>query len=116
MPYALSIGVDYNLFWHLTPKKLKAFYKAEEMKQKKQDTEMWFMGRYVVNALLCTICNSSLFRKKGSEPFEYPQHPFLYDETEHEEVQNESKEQCAVYEMKQRIRMLEEQGLKPSPK
>ena len=36
LPGALQIGVDYGLFWRLTPKKLEPFLKAYESKQKEQ--------------------------------------------------------------------------------
>ena len=49
-------------------------------------------------------------------PFEYPDMPFLQQEAKERENSNvESNEEIAVYEMKQRIRQLEKQGLPESP-
>lgn len=30
----MAIGVPYDIFWHLTPKKLESFYKAHQMKMR----------------------------------------------------------------------------------
>lgn len=74
---ALAIGVPFDLFWHLTPVKLESFYKADELKRKRRDEEMWFQGLYFKSALECTVCNSFLWRGKNSEPSRYVEKPFL---------------------------------------
>jgi hypothetical protein len=55
LPDALAWGVDYNLFWKLTPKTLEPFRKAEvkrlEAKAKDMDILAWMVGKYTVHAL-----------------------------------------------------------------
>ena len=50
LPGALQIGVDYGLFWRLTPKKLEPFLKAYESRQKEQlefiNIAGWVNGMY----------------------------------------------------------------------
>ena len=46
---------------------------------------------------------------------EYIEKPMLQDEKENTSGNTESKEECAVYEMKQRINLLRQQGLPESP-
>lgn len=80
LPNALSIGVPYELFWHLTPNKLTAFYEAYKIEQKMKDQEMWRMGMYVADALYATVCNAFLWKKKGEKPNTYPDKPYSYQD------------------------------------
>ena len=77
LPNALAIGVPYETFWHLTPKKLKAFYKSHEIRRKIGDEKMWMMGLYVASALDSTVCNAFLWRRKGEKGHGYEKQPFL---------------------------------------
>lgn len=47
----LSINGDYNLFWKLTPRTLQFFFRAEEMRQKRQhnidDLHNYQLGVYI---------------------------------------------------------------------
>lgn len=43
---------------------------------------MWVMGQYVSQALLSTVCNGFIWRKKGQKPFEYPNSPLLHEKSE----------------------------------
>lgn len=95
LPNALAIGVPYETFWHLTPKKLKAFYNAHEIKRKIRDEDMWIMGMYVASALDSTVCNAFLWRKKGEKGHTYEEKPFLQKS---EEKEHEKKNERPEYE------------------
>jgi hypothetical protein len=111
------MGVDYQLFWHLNPIKLRAFEEADRIRTEKQDYLNWLLGRYVMFALDASVCNSWLWRNKGDAPHKYINKPFLVqmEEKEEENTYKEAKEQIAVIEMKKRMKMLESQGLPESP-
>lgn len=79
MPFALSIGVPYDVFWHLTPNKLPSFYKAYELKRKIQDENMWIMGQYIMSALDSTVCNNSFWKGKNGKPSKYIEKPIMSD-------------------------------------
>lgn len=111
LPNALAIGVPYETFWHLTPKKLKSFYKAYELKRKLQDEQMWFMGQYVLSAVSMAVEHNLHGRKARSK---YIEKPILQTERSPGNGNPESNEQVAVFEMKQRINMLKG-GLPESP-
>lgn len=100
LPNALAVGVPYDLFWHLTPKKLNVFYKAYKIKLREKDTLNWQMGQYI-----CAAIGTIL---KGT----YPNKPLFQFAEEKEEKDNEA---VAVYEMKRRTKQLEKMGLLPSP-
>ena len=74
MPNAIAMGVSYELFWHLNPKKLKAFYDAEKIKRINFDTQMWFMGQYVKSAVGTAVEHCLAGRKAQSK---YVEKPFL---------------------------------------
>lgn len=105
-------------FMKSKPIELISYGLAYKMQRKKQDEELWRMGIYVAHALECTVCNSIWFRGKHSKPFEYPKEPILFKEEKDQmrgNIYKESQEEIAVFEMKQRIRELEKQGLPQSP-
>lgn len=112
LPNALAIGVPYETFWHLTPKKLKAFYKAYELKRKLLDEQMWFMGQYVLSAVSMAVEHNLHGKKARSK---YIEKPILQTEQNTDNANPESREQVAVFEMKQRINVLKQQGLPQSP-
>lgn len=55
LPQALLIGVDYNLFWSMTPKKLKPFIEAQKQKDKAEfemmNYQCWLTGLYNLHAI-----------------------------------------------------------------
>lgn len=116
MPDALAAGVPYDVFWHLSPRKLKAFYKAHRTRRELRDEEMWYLGQYMYSSVLTALdhfINGSKakakyvekpFRKKAEDIFCDGKHQY-----------NESREEVAVYEMKQRTKIIEQQGLPMSP-
>lgn len=64
------MGVEYDLFWTLTPKSLSPFFKAFELKQtmnqEMMDVEAWQHGVYIQMAV------ASIMDSKN----EYPKEPF----------------------------------------
>lgn len=60
------IGVDYELFWSLTPKTLQPFIKAFDLKRKYDDTLNWQLGGYIRDAI------GSSLNSKGK----YPNKPY----------------------------------------
>ena len=67
LPNALSIGVDYDLFWSLNPKSLEPFVKAFSLKEKHADYLAWLQGKYIQMAVGSTL----------SKEVKYPSKPFL---------------------------------------
>lgn len=72
MPDALSIGIEWNLFWSLNPKKLEPFAKAHKKRVKEQDAMIHsWIGSYGISALIFAI--SKCFNK--SSQYEYIKEP-----------------------------------------
>ncbi len=68
------MGVPYDLFWHLNPRKLLSFAEAYRRKRQQQSDDMWLMGQYVASALDATVCNAMplIKRKQKGRYFEKP--------------------------------------------
>ena len=92
LPSALAVGVPYELFWHLTPKKIDAFYKANKIQRQIKDEEMWMLGQYVMSALDATVCNTFLWRKKGEKCHSYIEKPILLSIVESDDKKKISTE------------------------
>lgn len=104
----MAIGVPYDVFWHLTPKKLESFYKADEIKRKRRDEEAWFQGMYFASAINSTICNA--FREKGKLE-KYIETPFLQDLGMSEEERNEKELQKMLLAEEMWIKQAKQKGL-----
>ena len=70
----MAIGMTYEQYWYDDPLMVRAFYKAEQIRQEMMDQQAWLNGAYVAQALDATVGN--MFRKKGQQPSEYPKEPF----------------------------------------
>lgn len=66
------MGVSYETFWHLTPKKLEYFLKAYKTKIKMQDEQMWIMGMYIQSAVGTAVEHCLAGRKAKSEYIDKP--------------------------------------------
>jgi hypothetical protein len=81
--FYMSIGVSYDEYWHGNYAKLQYYYKAYEMRQKrdsyKTDYEAWLQGAYNYEA----VCDASPlfnpFAKKETKAHPYPQQPHSYE-------------------------------------
>ena len=80
LPHALTIGIDYRLFWHLTPKKISAFEKAYNMKRELEDEKMWQLGMYIQSAVSVAIDHSMNGKKAKSKYLEKPLMKIAKDE------------------------------------
>lgn len=87
MPNALAVGVSYETFMRLTPKKLTVFYKAYRIKMQLRDEEMWRNGMYTFSAFSTVIANS--FSKTAKA--EYLKHPLLEGVKQKEEISEEKR-------------------------
>jgi hypothetical protein len=70
------VGVPYETFWNLNPKKLKPFYKAYQLKLEEKNNELWLLGAYTYNAIISASPIFNPFAKKGTKPLPYLDKPF----------------------------------------
>lgn len=86
----MAIGMTYEQYWYGDPLMVRAFYKADKLRQERIDEEAWLNGLYITNALEATVGNA--FRKKGQTPFEYPKEPFLLTEKKEKQKEQDERE------------------------
>lgn len=95
------------------PKELEPFDKAHENKIKEQDClqHMWW-GNYGISAF--EVALDRILNGEKSK-LEYIKKPIFNEIGNTDNTNKESKEEIAVFEMKQRTRLLEKSGLPESP-
>lgn len=100
LPHSLAIGIPYTLFWHLTPKKIKAFEKAYEIRRKIDDEKAYMQGIYTLKAISVVAENVMAGLCKRKAQAEYFKEPLLtanQPPTE-EELQKQREEFVAMLE------------------
>lgn len=107
------MGISITEFKHMNPKMLEMCMKGYEQRRRLED-EQWFL-RFREYGIISAALGVRLGMNKGK--VEYPDKPYFYEENNKkiENTNKESNEEVAVFEMKQRIRMLRESGLPESP-
>lgn len=97
-----------------SPADMKPYLKAHEEELKEKDYLAWLSNQYTLSAVSVAVEHCLAGRKAKSK---YIKKPFLQDISEHKERNGykESKEETAVFEMKQRINLLRRSGLPESP-
>lgn len=81
-PYYLAIGMSYEQFWFDEPSIVAAYRKADEIRRRRMNEELWLSGIYTSEALASTVGN--MFSK---EKYHYPSEPKPITRAEVEERQ-----------------------------
>lgn len=65
----MAMGVSYDEFWTLNPRKISVIVEGHKLKRQVIDEQQWMLGDYVFSAVSIALGNA--FRKKGVQPKEY---------------------------------------------
>ena len=65
----MAMGISYEEFWKLNPRKINVIVEGYKLKRKVEDEKSWLLGEYVFDAVSLAIGNA--LRKKGVKPKEY---------------------------------------------
>lgn len=68
----MTIGVSEEKFWDSTPNELKPYRKADEIRRKQKDYDMWMMGAYVTNAVSVAVSNALAGKKSRAKYLDKP--------------------------------------------
>lgn len=104
--------MSWNDFWGMNPHILKVLIKGYKEKLKEDDYLAWHFNQYTLSAVTVAVDRCLNGNKARAE---YIKRPIMSDHEESESGYTESNEEVAVYEMKQRTKMLENIGLPESP-
>ena len=93
-PYYLSIGMSPDQYWDGDPTLAKHYRKAEELRRKRRNEELWLQGMYIYEALCDVSPVLNAFAKKGTKPRPYSDHPYALSvqERKDEKVLQEKKD------------------------
>lgn len=79
--YALSIGMSYHDYWYEPADMLLRYHKAEQIRQKKRNTELWLQGLYVHIAIGDLVPVLNPFSKEHkAKPYLQDPIPLTHDE------------------------------------
>jgi hypothetical protein len=94
-PAYLAIGMTWTQFWMDEPELAIAYRKADAIKKRRKNEELWLEGMYVAEALRATVGN--MFSKGQKYP--YPAEPFPITADEQRE-RREREEKARMERMK----------------
>lgn len=97
--YAFSIGMTYDQYWYDNPFLLRLFIKAEKIKQRKRNNEMWLQGAYIYQAISALVPVLNPFSKEHrAKP--YLKQPIPISEEEIAEQEREKYQRFVDYMFK----------------
>jgi hypothetical protein len=79
-------------YWDGDPLLAKYYRRADEIKQKRKNQELWLQGMYIYEALCDVAPVLHAFARKSTKPAPYPDHPYSLT-TEEREVEKKRQEQ-----------------------
>ena len=79
-PYYLAMGMSYTQFWEEEPQLCAAYRKADEIRRRRMNEELWLNGIYTAEALASTVGN--MFSKGTKHKYPTEPKPITRDEIE----------------------------------
>lgn len=116
LPSYLAMGMTKDEFLNSTPYELESYQKAYQIKREIADEQAWLQGRYNLEAFMVALAHFSSGLSGKKSDAEFMKKPLMQMHKESDNGGNSSAEAVAVYEMKQRIKMMEKQGFAMSPR
>jgi len=86
------MGMTYNQFWDDDCTLVKYYRKAQEIKRKQKNQELWLQGMYFYDALCDVAPILRSFAKQGTKPKPYPAEPYPITSKEVEERKRRERE------------------------
>lgn len=91
LPQAMEIGISYEYFWTLNPRRILMEIDAFKAQEKRRINENNFIahlqGAYMVEALIATVGN--MFSKHGN--YKYPEKPYSLESSSTDGMSEEEK-------------------------
>ena len=72
-------------YWDGDPALAKHYRKADEIRRKRRNEELWLQGMYIYEALCDVAPVFHAFAKKGTKPNPYSEHPYAITSRDREE-------------------------------
>lgn len=81
----MAIGMSYDDFWNGDVCMVRAYRKADELRQRRENQAAWLQGMYIYGALCDVAPIFHAFAKKGTKPTPYTDEPYPITAAEIEE-------------------------------
>ncbi len=96
--------MTWEQFWRDDAGMVRAYRKAQRIRNKRENQQMWMQGLYYYKALLCVSPILHAFAKAGTRPEPYMEEPFPLDAAEVRE-REEAKRKEAAERFRQFVKM-----------
>lgn len=80
LPYYLAIGMTPEQFWDGDCRLTESYRRADELKQRRRNQDLWLQGMYFYEALCDVSPILQAFAKKGTKPTPYSPEPYAVTE------------------------------------
>lgn len=94
-PYYLSIGMTEEQYWDRDCCLVKAYRKADELRQEKENRSAWLQGMYIYDAISRLSPILRAFGKKGVKPKPYPDEPYPLTRKRQKEIERKKEKSVA---------------------
>lgn len=111
----MSIGMTYDEFWNQDVTLVRAYRKAQELRDRRRNQELWLQGMYIYEALCDVAPVFHAFAKRGTKPEPYAKEPYPITEAEIRE-REERKAREAQERIKAEFAAFAERMRKKMPK
>lgn len=95
--------MTHEQFWHGDVEMVRAYRKAHELKQKRENEQAWLNGLYIYEAIGCMAPVFNMNAKRGTKPKPYPTEPHDFTPPPKTESEKQSAEQAAYNEMQAKM-------------
>lgn len=111
----MSIGMTYDEFWDQDVTLVRVYRKAQELRDRRRNQELWLQGMYIYEALCDVAPVFHAFAKRGTKPEPYAKEPYPITEAEIRE-REERKAREAQERIKAEFAAFAERMRKKMPK
>ena len=84
--------MPYQVYWCGDATAVRHFRKADILRQKRMNTELWLQGLYIYEAIGDMSPILRPFAKHGTKPIEYSSEPYPLDEEDREQKRKREQE------------------------
>ena len=91
----MAMGMSYDEYWYGDVWRAKDYYKADQLRQERENVNAWWIGQYVHDAVSVAVYN--IFRKEAQPAAHYPNKPYPITKEETEKQKQEEKTSNAVF-------------------
>lgn len=85
LPHYIAMGMPVELFWDGDCRLTESYRRAEELKQRQRNQDLWLQGMYIYEALCDVSPVLQAFAKRGTKPVPYASEPYAITKAQVEE-------------------------------